>query len=115
MLAVAYRLRKKADFQKVYRGGKALNTAFFRIHTMQNGKEASRFGIVIANKHMKGAVARNRKKRQVRSVLSEIASQVIGGYDIVVSAKPELRDAEYEDILKDVQRGFAKIRFLKDE
>lgn len=112
MLAGANRLRRKKDFQKVYKGGKTLRTTFFRIKTVENHTKHSRYGIVIANKVIKKAVDRNRKKRQVRAVLGELIDTITKGYDIVVLAQSNIAEASHEEIQKDLKKSFQKIGFL---
>ncbi len=112
MLPAAHRLRKSSDFQKVYKGGKTLKTALFRIKTVKNGQAETRVGVVVPNKVLKSAVARNRKKRQIRTALKELIPNLIPGYDIVALAGPEITEADYAAILKDLHAGFVKIRFF---
>ncbi|MFH1426899.1 MAG: ribonuclease P protein component [Candidatus Kerfeldbacteria bacterium] len=113
MLPAAHRLRRKEDYDRVYKGGKTLHTALFRIKTAPNKGEETRFGIVIPNKAIKRAFARNRKKRQVRSALGELLPGIKKGEDVVLIAQPQLDAASYADILADLREGLQKIGFIQ--
>lgn len=112
MLARPHRLTRRADFQRVYKSGKTLNTALFRIKTAPNGRDDSRFGVVVPNKLISSAVQRNRKKRQVRAVLLEIVPGVKVGYDIVVLPQAAAVDARTDDMKQDLIAGLQKIGFV---
>lgn len=112
MLPPLYRLRAHQDFQRVYRGGKTLNTAFFRIKTMTNDLPHPRFGIVVSNVLIKKAVERNRKKRQIRAALSRLSAHVLPGYDIVLLAQPPVVKSTVAEIEYDLRVSFEKIHFL---
>ncbi|MFC1598209.1 ribonuclease P protein component, partial [Patescibacteria group bacterium] len=60
---------------------------------------------------MKKATARNRKKRQIRAVLQELLSDVVGGYDVVILAQAAIADAESQKIKQDLHDSLKKIGF----
>jgi ribonuclease P protein component len=113
MLPSQHRLQKDADFKRVYRKGKSLNTPVLRIQTIANSLPHTRFGVVIPNKVLKLATDRSAKKRQVRAALAELLEKVIPGYDIVVAGKKGILEANYTQLLKELDEGFTKIGFLK--
>ena len=113
MLSAPQRLRRKKDFQQVYKSGKTLNTAFFRVKTVVNRQELTRFGVVVSNKVIKKAVDRNRKKRQIRAVLRNITPTIISGYDIVLIAQQQMSHATFQQLENDIITGFQKIHFIK--
>lgn len=112
MLSSGYRLRRHKDFENVYKGGKTLNTALFRIKTAPNRLQHPRFGVVVPNKAVKGAVARNKKKRQVRSAVHSMLPHVTGEYDIILLGQAALAEATFEQIEQDIRRGLQKINLL---
>lgn len=105
MLARAYRLRTKQDFDRVFRSGTSRKTRIFRLSLAKNTLEHSRFGIVIPNKVIKGAVERNRKKRQIRAAIQELLVSLPQNCDIVVFAQPGLVDATYTDIVQELSNA----------
>ncbi len=57
-----------------------------------NGTEGSRFGLTVSRK-VGGAVVRNRVKRWLREAVRHERVSVVGGWDLVVVARPEAATA----------------------
>jgi ribonuclease P protein component len=75
-------LRSAAEFARVMRKGKILTTPEVVIHTLYRGDSGpGRYGLVVAKKN-RGAVARNRAKRQLRAAI-RLAGGIPNGYDSV--------------------------------
>lgn len=113
MFAAVNRLRRKADFDRVYKEGKTLRTRFFRLKTAPNQLDLLRFGVVIPNKVAKRATERNRKKRQVREATRALLPQLVTGYDVVLMAQSEILAASYQEIQADLTDAFRKIQFIR--
>lgn len=76
-------LRSAAEFARVMRKGKILTTPDVVIHILDREDSApGRFGLVVAKKN-RGAVARNRAKRQLRAAV-RLAGGIPDGYDGVI-------------------------------
>lgn len=79
------RLKKKRDFEDVFKKGKAVKGSFLFIKYRKNKLDMPRFGFVVSAKVAKKAVERNKTRR----ILSEVARSAIknlDNYDIVVFA-----------------------------
>ncbi len=116
MLPQAHRGLQRSDFHRMYKSGKTLKTAFFRIKTAQNtdpGHETGRFGVVISAKLIKGAVKRNRLRRQIYAILAEIQPKLAKKADIVIIPEPAATSASFSDLRADLLQGFIKIGFLE--
>ncbi|MDP3792770.1 MAG: ribonuclease P protein component [bacterium] len=103
------RLKKKRDFENVFKKGKAVNGSFLFIKYKKNKLGVSRFGFVVSAKVARGAVERNRIKR----TLSETVRGVIDsleGYDIIVLATSKITTAHREDVGKDFLGVLKKIQ-----
>ena len=62
-LPVPNRLKKKKDFDEVFKKGKALNGSFLFIKIMARSDGPARFGFIVAAKYAPGAVLRNKVRR----------------------------------------------------
>lgn len=113
MLSAEYRLTKKKDFQRIYKGGKTLNTALFRIKTHPNTGQNPRIGIIVSNKAVKKATKRNVVKRKIRAAIRELLPRFDAKYDIITIAQPDVASATYADILEDFTAAFTKIGFIQ--
>jgi ribonuclease P protein component len=62
------RIRRRRDFERVYRYGQRLETETFTIYFRANGLERDRLGLSISRRRLGGAVRRNRAKRILREL-----------------------------------------------
>ncbi len=81
------RLKKRTDFDKVFKTGKAVKGSFLFIK-LKNSSGVTRFGLIIPKTVEARATARNRLKRvfseKIRAYLKENG---LAGKDIVVTVK----------------------------
>jgi len=68
-LPVPNRLKKKKDFDEVFKKGKAVNGSFLFIKTLAQVKGPARFGFVVAAKYAPSAVLRNRVRRLLSAAI----------------------------------------------
>lgn len=73
---------------------------------MRNGRPVSRFGLSVG-KRVGHAVARNRVKRRVRHAL--VGMDVAGGWDVVVTAKPQASGVSYGALNEAVRRSLKQL------
>ena len=86
----AERIRRRAEFQRVYKQGRRLQGRFATLFLLPNQGDVSRLGIA-ATRKLGGAVERNRAKRLIREVFRR--NKIAKGYDIVVVPRRELLHA----------------------
>ncbi|AKI98053.1 ribonuclease P protein component [Kosmotoga pacifica] len=86
------RLRKKADFDRVFRYGDAIQDPFFVVIYIKNGLPFSRIGISVRKKFGKAHV-RNRLRRLVKEIFRRHKAVFPKGYDILFIARKELSDS----------------------
>ncbi|HEV3140125.1 MAG TPA: ribonuclease P protein component [Vicinamibacterales bacterium] len=86
----AERIRRRAEFQKVYDRGAKVHSRFFTIFLLANQQATGRLGIA-ATKKLGGSVDRNRAKRLIREVFRR--NKIAPGFDVVVIPKRELLEA----------------------
>jgi len=87
-------LRKKSDFEIVYKGGERYVDKSFVVISFKNGLEHNRFGVSVS-KRMGKAVIRNKLKRRLREFyrLSKPAQTV--GWDIIVICRWGLKNRTF--------------------
>ena len=89
------RLSRSRDFDAVYRQGRSVSTRSLTLHWFAREDDpegASRLGLAVP-RSVGTAVTRNRLKRQLREVWSEIGEEAPAGRDYVLAARPGLADA----------------------
>ncbi len=103
------RLKKKLDFEDVFKKGKAVKGSFLFVKHKKNELSVPRFGFVISAKIIKKASERNKMRR----ILSEAVRDMIdglGGYDIIVVATSKMTTGHKEDIVEDFLGTLKKIQ-----
>lgn len=116
-----WRLRKHADYQRVYREGRRqslpLLTYFFAARTIASGQnaaapghdaEAPRVGLT-TGRVLGKAVERNRIKRRMRAVVRAQIHLLQGPIDVVLHPRRQVLEAEFAAIERDVTRAFAAV------
>ena len=109
-----FRLRYSADFTRLRAAGHTWRSPWLTLSIAPNGLPHNRYGFVIG-KRVGGAVVRNRVRRQMRSVLSQINQQLRPGYDMVWIARNEIAGQAYTEISAAVYELVRRARLLKSD
>jgi ribonuclease P protein component len=102
-LTSAERIRRRADFEEIYKHGVKAGGRFMTLFLLRTDRPISRFGVA-ATRKIGGAVIRNRAKRLAREIYRR--HKPGPGLDLVVVPRREFLDvelasleAEYRSIL----------------
>ena len=106
MLKRENRLTKRKEFNYVYRKGAKLNFGQITVYSIKSKFVFPRFGISVNNK-VGNAVARNKIKRRLRSILCEYVDKIVHK-NIIVVAHKEIIDMDYQSIKTLVKKAFIK-------
>jgi len=91
-------LKKNEDFGRVYRQGRSYGNRLLVMYVFERGQDPeSRIGISVSKK-VGNSVVRHRLKRQIRECFRTRSSEWKDGYDIVVIAKKDAKDKDYQKI-----------------
>ena len=102
------RLRSKADFDRVFAGGRRRQSRYFRYTLLETDADGARLGMAVSRRVDKRAVVRNRLRRRIRESF-RIARPQLPPLDIVVTAKPEAAAAERAQVWDDLVRFWASL------
>ena len=100
------KLRRRAEFTKVYERGARLRGRFMTCFALPNELGTPRLGIAASQK-IGNAVVRNKAKRRVRELFK--AHKPLTGIDIVVIPRREMADASWQNIEADYRAALQKI------
>lgn len=100
MLNKKYRINTKKEYDYIYKNGKRIQSRYIIVFVIPNNLEYSRFGFVTSKK-VGNAVIRNRAKRQSRAIIQKNVEQIKTGYDYVIIARYNIKDAVFALLEKD--------------
>ena len=102
------RLRRRADFQKVFDSGQRIRGRFLTLLVATSQGSTPRLGVV-ASRKLGDAVRRNRAKRLIREIFRQSTQpDSHTGVDIVVIPRVELFGAAYATLEEDYRSVFAR-------
>jgi ribonuclease P protein component len=83
----ALRIRKRREFDRVFKGGGRAGDDLLVVHVLPNGLRHPRLGLAVG-KGVGGAVVRNRVKRLLREAFRLRRADLPAAHDVVAVAKP---------------------------
>ena len=96
------RLRKGREFDRVYSEGTVIGGPLFVVRVVANEVSEARWGFAVGKKLAPKSVVRNRTRRRLREAVR--LSEFPGGRDYVVTARPRLLEASFQDICRQFVR-----------
>ena len=102
MLKKEYRLRKNADFRKVYRSAKSVSTRYLVLYPKMKKGESIRIGFSISKKVGKANV-RNLYKRRLREIVRKNMHHIKPGCDLIILTRVPVVDLGYQELEKNVK------------
>lgn len=114
VMAKAWALTKRAQYQKVYEFGVAKGDKIVMIKAVVNNLELSRYGFSV-NKPLGKAVVRNRIKRLLKEIVRSLP--IKSGWDIVFIARRGAIEADYYQLKQSIERLLirADLLMIKNE
>ena len=113
MLPEPNRLKKKKDFDRLFKEGKSFKGIFLYIKINGNAQRESRFGFVVGKNVSKLASRRNTLKRRMREAVRARIPEVKKGIDCVIVAGPKGAGKESQDIRGQIDNLFKRAGMIQ--
>lgn len=102
MLKKAYRLRRNADFRRVYRQSRSLSTKYLVLYPKKVKGDGLRVGFSVSKKIGKANI-RNYYKRRLSEIIRLNLDKIQVGYDLVFVARGPITELDYHELEKNVR------------
>lgn len=113
MLTKENRLRKKKDFEIIFKNGKTFKEGFLILKIIKTNLEKNRFGFIISQKVSKKATVRNRIKRKLREVvrlnIKEGSDDKEKGVDVALIILPGIDKKDFSEAKESLIKLFKKV------
>ena len=101
-------LTKNYEFKRLYNKGKSAASKYVVVYCARNNKAINKIGITVSTK-LGGAVRRNRIRRRLKEIYRLNEQSLRKGYNIVLVARLQSRDAKWKDLESSVIYLFNKL------
>jgi len=109
MLPQINRLKKKKDFENVFKDGKGFKEDLLYLKIKKNNLDYSRIGFIVGKNFSKKAVERNKIKRRLREIIKERIPDLKKGLDIIIVVMPKSRN-NFQELRETINRLFIKAK-----
>ena len=90
-------VKHQYDFDRIIKKGHKKKNDIFIIYSEKNGLSYSRFGISVGKK-LGNAVFRNRKKRQIRSIIDNLERDYVNNKDYIIILREKGKNLDYQTL-----------------
>lgn len=112
MLPKINRIRKKKDFEIIFKNSKSFKNSLFIFKIMKNGLGVNRFGFVVGQKISKKATVRNKVKRRLAEAMRPEIKNTKTGTDLVLIALPGIEKKKLSEIKEAITGALTKARLV---
>ena len=106
-------LKMNYEFKRVYNRGKNAPSKFAVVYCKRNGQNENRLGITVSTK-IGGAVQRNRVRRRLKEIYRLNEQAICPGYDIVIVARQNSREAKWQELESSVLYLLGKLGLIRN-
>jgi len=110
MLPKINRIKKKKDFEMIFKDSKSFRNNLFILRVAQNNLGLSRFGFVVSKKISKKAVVRNKIKRRLSEATRAYSEKIKSGTDLVFITLSGIEKKDFPEIKEAVTSAILKAR-----
>jgi len=113
MLLKINRIKKKKDFENVFKKSKSFKNNLFIFKVAKNNTRSNRFGFVVSQKVSKKATLRNKVRRRLMEIIGKIKN-IKAGVDVVLIALPGIEKKDFSEIKTALDEMFIRAELISE-
>jgi ribonuclease P protein component len=113
MLPKNNRLKKKNNFDNLFRKGKGFKEGCLSLKAAKNRFKMSRFGFIVGKNFSKKASQRNKIKRKLREIIRLRLPQIKTGFDVALIVQKCLADKSNKETLEAVNKLLKRAKLIQ--
>ena len=90
-------VKHQYDFDRIIKTGYRNKNDIFIVYSMQNNLNYARYGISVGKK-LGNAVYKNRKKRQIRSIIDNFEKDYVNNKDYIIILREKGKNLDYQTL-----------------
>jgi len=114
MLASVNRLKKKKDFEKIFKEGTGYKENFLYLKIKKSNQETTRFGFIVSKKFSAKSTVRNKIKRMLREIIRINLPHIRRGIDGVIVIMPGFKINNFWELEEIIRKLLKKSGVLKN-
>ncbi|NQT06710.1 MAG: ribonuclease P protein component [Candidatus Omnitrophica bacterium] len=99
-----HKLKKRPQFQKVYKKGKSFKTPYIILSILANNLDYNRIGVSAALKNTGISVRRNRTRRLLTETYRLTEDSLKRGFDMVLTCRRDLSQLGLKDVTTEINK-----------
>jgi len=96
-------LKKKKDFDNIFKKGRTKAGRLVFLRFLKNNTKEVRISFIVSSKISKKAIIRNKIKRRMREIFKQNIDNIEKGIDMAIIARPEIINKNYQEIKNDIE------------
>ena len=108
MLPKLNRIKKKKDFEVIFKNSKSFKSNLFIFKMMKNDLGYNRVGLVVSQKVSKRATTRNKVRRRLAEVMKAEIENIKNGTDLIIIALAGIEKKEFSEIKEAINNTLIK-------
>ena len=105
-------LRRKEDFDRIYRKGKSVGDRYVVIFCMRTDLGFNRIAY-LASKKVGNSVKRNRARRLMRESVRISDAEIRQGYDLIIIARNTINGKKCADVKKSIEAALRRLKVIE--
>lgn len=114
MLPKNYRLKKRNEFDRVFKSGRKFKEDFLLLKVVKSNFQKNRFAFLVSQKVSKKATIRNKIKRRLRAMVRIRLPKIKSEFDVVLVANPGLEKKDFWELEEILDTIFQKANLFKN-